>query len=307
MSDAFIMRRGGGAALNFKVVGGTIRPSNPKNNTIWINTDQKITSWVIGENRPSEATEGMIYIRMSRNSGMPFNALLKNGIVFGVSSTYQYISGQWVDRSSSVYMDGQWHDDDSLPSEYQQVSYLQSSGTQHIDTEYCITENTEFKLEHMYNTYVSTDWSYGTSAGSSSVFGCQFFSGTGFITYYVGNSSQIAGRIAGGSYQNSKLQVKYFDGVFEVAGSKTTIAINKVGSDNTSSVFLFAINSGGKAANYSKSRFYSCKFYESGVLVRNFVPCYRKADSVAGMYDLVNRRFHTNKGTGTFTLGGNVT
>ena len=300
------MAGGGGAGLNFTIVGGTTRPSNPKENTIWVETDQKITSWMISENRTSEATEGMVYIRMSSNSGLPFNALSKNSIVFGVSSAYQYSGGQWVDRGSSVYMDGQWYDDDSLPSEYQQVAYLQSSGSQYIDTEYLITENTEYELEHMYTTYVSTDWAYGTNDGTN-LFGCQFFSGTGYITYYNGDSSTFAGRIAGGTYLNSKVKVKYFNGIFEVAGSKTTIGIKKVGNNNTNTLVLFAINSNGSVGNRSKMRFYSCKFYESGVLVRNFIPCYRKADSVAGMYDLVNRRFHTNKGTGTFTLGGNVT
>lgn len=34
-----------GAPLNFKIVGGTTEPTNPKENMIWVNTDQKITGW----------------------------------------------------------------------------------------------------------------------------------------------------------------------------------------------------------------------------------------------------------------------
>lgn len=36
---------GGGGGLNFKAVGGTTAPTNPKENMIWVNTDQKITGW----------------------------------------------------------------------------------------------------------------------------------------------------------------------------------------------------------------------------------------------------------------------
>lgn len=41
----FNMSGGGGAALNFKVMGGTSAPSNPKENTIWVNTNNLITGW----------------------------------------------------------------------------------------------------------------------------------------------------------------------------------------------------------------------------------------------------------------------
>lgn len=38
--------------LNFEIVGGTAEPSNPKENTIWINTDTAITGWEFSANEP---------------------------------------------------------------------------------------------------------------------------------------------------------------------------------------------------------------------------------------------------------------
>jgi hypothetical protein len=35
--------------------------------------------------------------------------------------------------------------------------------------------------------------------------------------------------------------------------------------------------------------------------VRDFIPVYRKSDSVVGMYDSVNDVFYTNKWSGSFT------
>lgn len=43
----------GGIPLNFKVVGGTSAPSNPKQNTIWVNTGNEITAWAFSANEPS--------------------------------------------------------------------------------------------------------------------------------------------------------------------------------------------------------------------------------------------------------------
>jgi hypothetical protein len=39
----------------------------------------------------------------------------------------------------------------------------------------------------------------------------------------------------------------------------------------------------------------SFKIWENNVLVRDFIPVYRKSDSVVGMYDSVNDVFYTNK------------
>lgn len=41
-----------GVELNFEVVGGTSTPSNPKENMIWVNTSQAITSWDFAETQP---------------------------------------------------------------------------------------------------------------------------------------------------------------------------------------------------------------------------------------------------------------
>ena len=43
-----------------------------------------------------------------------------------------------------------------------------------------------------------------------------------------------------------------------------------------------------------------------GNLVRDMVPCYRKADNVPGFYDLVSGSFSTNAGTGSFVTGADV-
>ena len=66
---------GGSGGLNFKVVGGTTSPSNPKENTIWVNTDQKITSWIFSATKPEGPSEGTVWIMTGTTSTVEFNAL----------------------------------------------------------------------------------------------------------------------------------------------------------------------------------------------------------------------------------------
>ena len=42
---------GGGGGLNFKVVGNP-KPTNPKENTLWIDTDVKFKRWVFSATEP---------------------------------------------------------------------------------------------------------------------------------------------------------------------------------------------------------------------------------------------------------------
>ena len=100
---------GGGAGLNFSVVGGTTQPTNPNENTIWVNTSEPITSYVFSAVRPA-ATAGMVWINTGVSSAVEFNALKKNGIQVCPLSAKQYISGAWVDKTARSYQRGAWAD-----------------------------------------------------------------------------------------------------------------------------------------------------------------------------------------------------
>lgn len=52
MGECILHGSGGSNPLNFKVVGGTSAPSNPRENTIWLNTDTEITSWDFSATQP---------------------------------------------------------------------------------------------------------------------------------------------------------------------------------------------------------------------------------------------------------------
>ena len=100
---------GSGGGLNFTVVGGTTAPSNPKENTIWVNTDTDITSWIFNATEPT-VSAGMVWISTGTTSTVEFNALKKDGSQVYPISAKQYIDGTWVDKTAKSYQGGKWVD-----------------------------------------------------------------------------------------------------------------------------------------------------------------------------------------------------
>lgn len=83
----------------------------------------------------------------------------------------------------------------------------------------------------------------------------------------------------------------------------TTIATPASASFTWVELNLFAMNRNGTAREFGWFKMYYCKLWDGETLVRDFVPCYRKSDSVIWMYDLVNNQFYTNSWSGAFTKG----
>ena len=99
-----------GVALNFQVIGGTSAPANPTENTIWVNTDQTITSWVFSHNQPKSPSEGMVWIVNGVSGISEFDAVSDVSLRVQVAGVKQYVSGAWVVKTAKVYQNGAWHE-----------------------------------------------------------------------------------------------------------------------------------------------------------------------------------------------------
>ena len=74
-------------------------------------------------------------------------------------------------------------------------------------------------------------------------------------------------------------------------------------SERTNNTYKIGYWNTNYLANY---RAFYLKHVRGGNTLLELIPCYRKADGVIGMYDLVSESFFANSGTGTFAKGGNV-
>lgn len=101
---------GGGAGLNFKIVGNP-QPAEAKENTIWVDTDVEITGWDFNTTEPANPVPGMVWIYHSTTSSAKFNALKKNGITLNPWAARQYIDGAWVGKPAAIWKNGEWVSD----------------------------------------------------------------------------------------------------------------------------------------------------------------------------------------------------
>jgi len=101
---------GGGASLNFKVVGGTTQPTSPKENTIWVNTSTAVTGWAFSAEQPASPQAGMVWFAIGAASDASFNALQKNEIHVYPAQCMQYVSGTWTEKTARIYKAGSWRD-----------------------------------------------------------------------------------------------------------------------------------------------------------------------------------------------------
>lgn len=194
-----------------------------------------------------------------------------------------------------------------LPKAYQRVEYIESTGTQCIDTGVVgtnlITSKSVFELTTLTSNNFVLSCVYDTT---NRCFQCST-SGTGYFRIGYGTELQASNEIVA-------INTKYiFENKIENNQYKTylngvnIISINTQTFNNGLNLYLFCNNSNLSIQNYAFVKLYSCKIYDKGTLIRDFVPCYRKSDNVIGLYDIVNGVFYTNVGTGSsFTKGNDV-
>ena len=99
---------GGGVGLNVIIVVGTTEPTNPRENTIWVNTDTEITGWIFDTNEPTEPEEGMVWIVTGTNSKVAFNALKKDTLMIYPTTCNQFVNGTWEHMTAESYIGEEW-------------------------------------------------------------------------------------------------------------------------------------------------------------------------------------------------------
>lgn len=181
------------------------------------------------------------------------------------------------------------------------VNYIESSGTQYIDT--------GFKPN--YNTRVVVDFEPAVAYSSiKGIFGTRDTnSPTAPLMFVLWNSGSSAFR---SDYfgTNNTLSVPALQVRQMVDKNKNVTTIGSVSTTNTAAtgqctnnLYLFCANAAGTANYFSNYKMYSCQVYDNGTLIRNYWPCL-DVSGVACLYDKVSKEYVYNGGTGNFTSGG---
>lgn len=189
----------------------------------------------------------------------------------------------------------------NLPDDYTQVEYIQSSGTQYIDTGFKPNQDTRVVMDAQPIN--------ATSNGYHAIFGCRG-DGVFYELYKAASSSTNLMFFYGSTYSQSFTIDWSARQIFEINKNVATVGGVSLSYAATTfqlscNLYLGVDNEGGKANGFTPMCIYSCQVYDNGNLIRDFVPC-KNASGEYGLYDLVNDVFYTNAGSGTFSAGSTV-
>lgn len=210
------------------------------------------------------------------------------------------VIGKWSQKPNPAYV---------VPDGYTQLEYIQSTGTQYIDTKFGNTQGWKVKLSYMFND---------PSSGTHTIIGDLYNSGgTYWRTYalasqgkwslgFYSNYASTGSVLAGVKYEIEARTVSG-NGYLNVDGNTIFSYTTTYSAHPSTNTYLFAINFDDATDMGSGGRLYECKLYDhNDVLVREYIPVKRLSDNAIGLYDKVESKFYSNSGTGVFTAGAEV-
>lgn len=277
-------------------------------NVEYINLLRQRGTETLAENQEVVSFEGEADTTTMFKYGVDFFA----GDIVSVADSYghetkarvvEVVTSENEDGSSSTYptfstikeIDTSGDDESVLPEGFTQVSFLRSTGTQYIDTNFKPSSNTRIVCQVNLAAQTTATWLFGARTSQTQ-------DAFGFLTYQNGYRSDFvsAGGNISAMYGPNFLLDKnrgatYMDGTLIETRSESAFSCGY-------NLFIFANNTAGTVAGYSSADLVYMEIYEDDILVRDFIPCVNE-DGVAGLYDTVDSIFYTNAGTGEFITG----
>lgn len=179
--------------------------------------------------------------------------------------------------------------------EIHQVEYLESTGTQYIDTG--ITQNSNIKAKLSIYPTVINKFIFGSRINAAT-------DGFGIFMHSNNNGSwysffSSANAMISGFEVNKKYDIEFSKDGFIVNNNLLEGPYTKEFT-GTLNMYLFAMNSNGAIDNrLFIGKIYSTKLYNNNVLIRDYIPAVDE-NGVGFMFDRVTHTIFDNVGTGQF-------
>ena len=190
---------------------------------------------------------------------------------------------------------------------YQEVEYLEGTGTQYILAGLSSSNANGYEIDYQFTQLYSGNNFYGAFGArytpSTAYFDVSHWQSTiglhpSAYAYEIDLTRHLAKTGAG------------FDWVTTFDGNVVATTRYDPLPTNVDNIAVFAVrqrvSNGTSTIGIAKVKIFSLKIYLDTTIKREFYPCYRLVDSVAGLYDKANNVFYTNSGSGTFTVGADV-
>ena len=197
-----------------------------------------------------------------------------------------------------------------LPEGYTQVEYIESTGTQYIDTGYKANYNTTIEADFEFTSLAKQQRLFGIASNNSidgSISFDFYINGSGNLAYaYKNNSGNWVPTSVTADTNKHHLVLDGY-GKKIIIDNYSSIITSTASNSSTYNLPIFARHTlDTELINYkSSAKIYYLKIYEAGVLEKYFIPCINESTGKAGFYDLVEGVFHGNEYTSgnDFTTG----
>lgn len=206
---------------------------------------------------------------------------------------------------------------------YNVLSYIQSDGNQYIDTGFKPNQNTKIVMdlqpnlpvfdEENFDTWWCIPFGAFTRGNNDDYSSFDICIENARSEWAVNWSSDDPYGDTGTGYEvfsytnNKRITISLEKTKVTLDGDTRNWTTANIQSDIT--LYLFAEHAfdaeyslPSTTRYYTPMKLYSCQIYDNGTLVRDFVPCI-SSDNKVGLYDRVGRKFYSNVGSGTFTVG----
>ena len=196
-------------------------------------------------------------------------------------------------------------DNIEIPTVYQRVEYLESTGNQWINTGFAPNQD---------NVRAIIDYECN-ARGDNIFFGMAQYDGNDFAlnNYFInrifywwggGNSDLTLDSEETRTLVEIGSVIKHNDEIVRSLSLSKTF----VGNTNKITLFGLANDANPSDATYrATGKIYNFELYYGDELKMNLIPCYRKSDNKPGMWDMVTETFFVNSGSGAdFIVGPNV-
>lgn len=183
-----------------------------------------------------------------------------------------------------------------LPEGYTLLEYIQSSGTQYINTQFAPNNYTRVVMDVDARTAGTYPFFGSRDTSSTNMFAFWMIDGTSVRYNYGASTTELTATVTGRVTIDANMATCKF-------GSAVLTELDSATFQCANNLMLFtAITAGTVDSRKISAKLYSCRIYDDGTLIRNYVPC-TNPDGLNGLYDLVNEKFYPNSGTGDFVAG----
>lgn len=184
-----------------------------------------------------------------------------------------------------------------LPEGYTELEYIQSSGTQYIDTGFKPNQDTRVVMDLQLTAADKTQYAFGcrsSEGGAAPYFGLLFRPASTGVRSDYGSTQQTFSQTA----TTNRITIDRNKNITAIGSETVTHTAETFSVDYT--LQLFGTNDGGVYTWFLSGKFFSCQIYDNGALIRDYVPCQVVTGDI-GLYELVEGKFYSNAGTGVFT------